>query len=152
MNTIISQLDSFNQIVSNIKKDGWSNLHVLADFDRTLTAGLINGIKTPSIIALLRDGNHLIPGYAEKAQALFDKYHPIEIDLKLPQNIKKSKMEQWWQEHNKLLIESGLKFSDLEDVAQNNDLKFREGVLEFLDFLFLLINNFKIFYNNVCLI
>lgn len=93
MNIIIADQEKFNQIKINIKKAGLAKLHILADFDRTLTVGLINGIKTPSIIALLRDGNHLIPGYAEKAQALFDKHHPIEIDLKLSQNIKKNKME-----------------------------------------------------------
>lgn len=67
-------------IKKQIQVGGYNNLHILADFDRTLTYGAIHGIKTPSIISMLRDGNYLSPEYAQKAHALFDKYNRIELD------------------------------------------------------------------------
>jgi HAD superfamily hydrolase (TIGR01544 family) len=116
--------------MKDIKKE---DLYVISDFDRTLSKGIINGKKVPSIMSLLRDGKHLNEGYAEKAKALFEKYHPMEKNLSLPLEERKKYMKKWWEEHNNLLIESGLKFSDLEDIANNGRIEFREGVLEFLD-------------------
>jgi len=135
MNIIIPQKKNLEKIKAQIKKAGYQNLHILADFDRTLTYGEFNGIKTPSLMSMLRDGNHLTEGYAAKAQALFEKYHPMEVDPKIPLQQKKKVMREWWETHNELLIKSGLSKSDLEDIVKNGHLKFREGVSEFLDFL-----------------
>lgn len=135
MKTIIVNLKNLEKIKAQIKKGGYENLHVLSDFDRTLTYGAIGGVKTPSIISMLRDGNHLTEDYSVKAHALFDKYHPIEIDPKISLSKKKKAMQEWWTNHNKLLVESGLSKSDLEDIVKKGHVKFREGVPEFLDFL-----------------
>ena len=135
MEIIIPNQEKFETIKSKIREAGFEKLHVLADFDRTLTYGVIDGKETPSIISLLRDGNHLTEGYAEKAHALFDKYSVIENKLELPLEERKLAMQEWWERHNKLLTESGLEKSDLEDIVTNGHLKFREGLLEFLDFL-----------------
>lgn len=135
MEIIIPNKEKFEKIKVEMKEAGFDKLHVLADFDRTLTYGVIDGKKTPSIISLLRDGNHLTEGYAEKAHALFDKYSVMENDLALSLEERKAAMQEWWGSHNKLLTESGLEKSDLEDIVNNGHLKFREGVLAFLDFL-----------------
>ena len=49
----------FNEKKQAIKSAGKDACYVISDFDRTLTYGTFNGKKTPSIISLLRDGNHL---------------------------------------------------------------------------------------------
>ena len=135
MKTIIPNPENLERLKAQIKKTGYQNLHILSDFDRTFTYGTVDGVKVPSIISMLRDGHHLVAGYAEKAHALFDKYNPIEVDPNIPLAEKKRAMQEWWEIHDKLLIESGLSKSDLEDVAKNGHVKFREGVPEFLDFL-----------------
>lgn len=135
MKIIIPNPKNLEKLKSQIKEKGYQNLHILSDFDRTLTYGTVNGIKTPSIISMLRDGNHLTEDYAKKAHALFDKYHPIEADPKIPLQEKKRAMQEWWETHNRLLIGSGLSKLDLEDIVKNGHIKFREGIPEFLDFL-----------------
>jgi len=115
--------------------DGANGLHFLSDFDGTLTYGTIDGVKTPSIISMLRDGKHLTEDYAAKAHALFDHYHPIELDLSISINEKKTAMRQWWDKHDRLLIESGLSKNDLADIVANGHLKFRDGAMEFLTLL-----------------
>jgi 5'-nucleotidase len=118
-----------------LKRGGLNNLHVLSDFDRTLTYGAIGGIKTPSIISMLRDGKHLTDEYAAAAHALFEKYHPIEVDPSISLAEKKVAMAEWWRAHNELLVQSGLTKTDLEDIVANGHVRFRAGVPEFLDFL-----------------
>ena len=135
MKIIIPNPKNLEQLKKQIKKQGYQNLHILSDFDRTLTYGSVDGVKTPSIISMLRDGNHLTEGYAEKAHALFDKYHPIEIDQNINLDEKKKLMKEWWEKHNKLLIESNLSKSDLEDIVVNGNVKFRKGITEFLDYI-----------------
>ena len=123
------------EIIKKIIAGGASNLHLLADFDRTLTYGTLNGVRTPSVIALLRDGKHLTPDYAVKAHALFDKYHAYEVDDSLSKEERKAYMQEWWDVHNQLLIDSGLSLKDYEDIVQSGKIKFREGIVGFLNLL-----------------
>ena len=132
MNKLISNHEEVEKKINNIKKSGSELLHVLADFDRTLTYWTVDGIKTPSIISMLRDGNHLTEDYADKAHALFNKYHAIEIDPTIPLDEKKLAMQEWRETHNKLLIKSWLSIEDLRDIASNRQVKFRDGMDYFL--------------------
>jgi 5'-nucleotidase len=77
---IISNPEKLEKIKKLISRDGAENFFIVSDFDRTLTTAFVNGKNTPSLLSILRDGNYLTPGYAEKAHALYNKYHPIEID------------------------------------------------------------------------
>lgn len=116
------------------KRGGLDKIHILSDFDGTLTYGKIDGHKSPSIISMLRDGKHLSEEYSRQAHALYDKYHVFEHDLGLPLEERKRLMSEWWATHNKLLIESGLSKADLQDIADNDQVRFRDGVGDFLDF------------------
>ncbi len=119
-----------------IREKEFNSFHVLADFDRTLTLAKQNGHRMPSVIAILReDEKYLGKDYKEKAEKLFLKYHPIEINPNIDRNEKKKEMEKWWREHFRLLSESGLKKKDLEDVVFSGKIRLREGVLKFIDFL-----------------
>ncbi|KKR49162.1 MAG: hypothetical protein UT86_C0001G0134 [Candidatus Magasanikbacteria bacterium GW2011_GWC2_40_17] len=136
MSSLIPYPKKLKKLLFQIKEDGFKNLYILCDFDRTLTYGSVDGVKTPSIISMLRDGQHLTKDYAPKAHALFNKYHPLETDPKISLAERKEAMQEWWEKHNKLLIESGLSRADLEDIVKKGSIKFRKGVPIFLDFLF----------------
>lgn len=131
-NIVIKDEDYLKKIMSEFKSDGIDNLHVLADFDRTLTTAFVDGISVPSLISILRDGNYLTPDYAEKAHALFNKYHPIEIDMNISRAEKEKAMNAWWHEHAKLLIDSKLKKSDIDKAVTSGKIKLRDGFDEFL--------------------
>ncbi len=128
----IKNLKLFEQKKEAIRQAGKGAFYVIADFDKTLTYGTFNGKKIPSIIALLRDGNHLTEDYAPKAHALFNHYHAIEHDSSLSLDYRESQMQEWWEKHNQLLIDSKLRFADIEDIAQNGDLQLRSAVPSFL--------------------
>ncbi len=135
MEVIIKDKENFEKIKEKIAEEGINKLHVLSDFDRTLTYAYVNGEKVPSLISILRNGNYLTLDYAEKAHALFNRYHPIEIDPNIPLEEKKKAMHEWWKRHFDLLIKCGLTKKDIEDVVKSSKVKFREGALEFIDLL-----------------
>ncbi len=45
-------------------------------------------------------------------------------------------MKEWWEKHIKLLINSGLSKADLEDIISNGYAKLRDGIKEFMEFLY----------------
>ena len=133
---IYSNERELERIKRLITDNGIDNFHVVADFDRTLTKAFVEGEKFHSLIAILRDGSYLTKDYAEKAHALFGKYHPIEIETEISANDKKREMRKWWIEHADLLVKSGLNKKDVENVAKSKKIRFRDGTLEFIDFLY----------------
>ena len=135
MEIIIKNPEKVKSIKGNIKNDGADNLHILSDFDRTLTYGVINGVKTPSIISMLRDGNHLSEYYAKKASEFYKFYSPQEKYEGFSLTQRKEVMTEWWETHNKLLIEEGLSLADLKDIVENGHVRFRESVDSFLTIL-----------------
>lgn len=136
---IISNKEEFEKKKRDFIEGGKDNLHILSDFDRTLTRAFYKGHKTGSIISRLRDGPYLGEDYAKRAHELFDKYHPIEIDSNLGSQEKNKLMYEWWKAHKELLIEKGLNKEILEksikDMIQSDNLIFREGVDSFLKIL-----------------
>ncbi|MFC1666114.1 hypothetical protein ACFLZF_00150 [Nanoarchaeota archaeon] len=133
-NIIISNPEKLKEKKKKIIKSGANNFHIIADFDKTLTHTFADGNKVQSIIAVLRNKNYLTPDYSSKAHALFDKYHPIEIDPNISIKEKSNAMQNWWKEHSELLIKSGLNISDLKNLINENEIQIRKYVLEFIDF------------------
>lgn len=134
-NIIISNQKNLERTIELISRDGAKNLHILSDFDKTLTKAFIEWQEVHSIIAQIREGNYLTPDYSSRAHALFDKYHPIEIDSKTPLKEKKKAMHEWWDTHFKLLAECGLDKKVMGEIVRKRKLRFREGALEFIDLL-----------------
>lgn len=134
-NVVISNPERFEQVKKEIIEDGIENVHILADFDKTLTKQFVGGKEVPSLISVLRDHNYLTPDYPEKAHMLFNRYHAIEIDSNIPKEEKIKAMHEWWTKHYELLIKSKFNKKDVASAVESGHVEFREGVLEFFDFL-----------------
>jgi len=134
-NIVISNPKDFEEKKKKILEAGKQNLHVLADFDRTLTKAFVNGRKVSGAMAELRTGNYMGEEYSRKAKELAEKYYPIEINPNIPMREKMDAMEEWWTLHFKLLIKSGLKKEYIDQIVNSGRIQFREGVAGFLDFL-----------------
>ncbi len=134
-NIIIPNPKHLEETIQKMKKDGPDKIHVLSDFDRTLTMSSVNGIRIPSIIALIREGNYLSQDYVKKAYELYDIYHPIENNTKIPKKEKNIKMIEWWKKHFALLIKSGMNKDVAKDIILKKKIPFRTGAFELFDFL-----------------
>lgn len=135
MSLIISHPEDYATLTAKFRKDGAKKFHVVADFDKTLTSPFVNGVAVPSVISLLRDRGYISPDYSEKAKALANHYHAIEVDLKIPEEKRREAMQEWWTKHFDLLIQSGLNKKHLERIVNEEGLEFRKGALEFLDLM-----------------
>jgi hypothetical protein len=83
---------------------GADQLHIIADFDRSITKAFVNGIYKSSLISVLYTEWYLSKEYQQAAQTLFEKYHPIEVDESIPLAKRKQHMQTWRVEHKQLLI------------------------------------------------
>jgi cytosolic 5'-nucleotidase 3 len=133
-NTVISN-KNLEKIKQAFIKDGASSIHIISDFDATLTYRFVDNEKVPSIISILRNEGYLTKDYPQKAHALFNKYHPLEISLKLSQTKKKKDMLEWWTKHYELLIKSKLHLKDIHKAVKSNTIKLRKGAPELLELL-----------------
>ena len=132
---IYSNKEKFNQILEKIKSDWFDNLHILADFDKTLTKAFSAWKKRPSLISVLRSEGYLSEEYSRKAYELYDYYNPIEIDPKIDIEIKKQEMTIWWNKHLELLVASGLHKKDIQSIIDSRLIELRDWVKDFLRFL-----------------
>lgn len=112
-NVFISNLKKFKRVQNEIVEDGLGSIHILADFNKTLTKQFVGGKEASSLISVLRDHDYLTPDYPERAHALFDKYHAIKIDPNIPKEEKIKVMHELWTKHYELLIESRLNKRDV---------------------------------------
>lgn len=133
--TIISNKNHYLDILSKIKKEWLEKLHILADFDGTLTKAFFAWKLRPSLISVLRSEWYLWEEYSKKAYKLFNYYNPIEINPNIPLNEKKKEMMIWWNKHLDLLIHSNLHKDDIEKVISSWVIEFRPWVKRFLKFL-----------------
>ena len=135
-NIFIENQESYDAIVDTIRLEWADNVHVLADFDKTLTKAFVQGKSSPSLIALLRNDKTILwEAYAKKAHALYDHYNKIEEDPALSTEEKIPFMTEWWQKHQDLLVKSGLTKQHIEDAINSGYLYFREGIETFLSIL-----------------
>ena len=134
-NVLIKDPEALKKKIAIIKADGAEELHIVSDFDRSLTKGKAEGQKIHTAIAQIRQGGYLTPDYAPKAFALFDKYHAYEISEDLSLQEKNAKMLEWWSTHIKLLVDSGMNKNVIDDIIKKKAIKLREGTLHFLDII-----------------
>lgn len=130
MGIIIRDAAAIKEKRASLSRD---KVHVLADFDKTLTRAFYNGAQYQSTIALVRDGEYLSPEYVQMSKALFAKYHPLEIDNTLTLEERSRAMEQWWAQHWELMIASGLNRGIIEDIVKKGVIRARDGLAELID-------------------
>lgn len=132
---IIKNKDILNKKILELKRSGKEDLHIIADFDKTITKAFIDGKKFQSTIALVRQDNYLGEEYIGKAHQLFDKYHPYEVDNTLALDEKNKMMNEWWAKHLELMIKSGLNKKVILDIVNKKSIKLRDGTKELLETL-----------------
>jgi 5'-nucleotidase len=134
-NVIISNPEKFARLKETLRAGGASMLHVVADFDKTLTMGVWKGEKRFSLIELIRKYYYLPPGYVEEAYGLADTYRPWENDLSLTLEERKKRMVEWWSTHVKVMSKYGLSREIVEKIIHEQEMGPRDGLSTFLDTL-----------------
>ena len=127
--------DWYKDFQDNFIEWGYDNLHILADFDRTLTKNFVDGEEKPSLVSVLRREWILWEDYSKQAYDLFNYYHPFEISHTLSSWEKKKYMDEWWHKHMQLLVDTWIQKSDISEALSLWKVEFRDGIKIFLEFL-----------------
>ncbi|MBM3282078.1 MAG: hypothetical protein FJY86_01915 [Candidatus Diapherotrites archaeon] len=135
-NIIISNSSAYQKLVATLREGGPSQLHVVADFDKTLTMGTWKGEKRFSLIELIRKYRYLPEGYVTEAYGLSDTFRPWENDLSLSLEERRSRMMEWWSTHVKVMSKYGLSREIVEKIIREQEMGPRAGLSTFLDTLF----------------
>ncbi|MFA6269111.1 MAG: hypothetical protein WC652_04810 [archaeon] len=114
---IITNLRVLEEKKKSFRLGGAEKLQILSDFDRTLTVAYVNGKKSNTSFARIREGNVLPQEYVNKAQTLFEKYYPIEQDHSIAKEKKVREMVKWFREHLQLMVDYGLTREILKKIA-----------------------------------
>ena len=142
-NVIIVDEKELKTKIDKIAKAGKDKLLIVADFGRTFTKCFVNGEKISTSFAQIREKPYLGEEYQKKANELFNKYHPIEIDPNLDLEEKIPTLTKWWKEHLELMVKYGLTRNIIVDnIVMKNLVPLREG---FNEFIYALNNNIKVF-------
>ncbi|CAM0875693.1 unnamed protein product [Alopecurus aequalis] len=130
--SVVADADALARKVAAIRAAGAAKLQVIADFDGTLTRYWYDGSRGQTSHGLLRQGNE---EFDAKREALFEHYHPIEINPDIPLPEKAKLMEEWWGKTHGLLIEGGLTQEAIKKSVADAVIAFRDGVVELFEFL-----------------
>jgi len=105
------------------------SIHVLTDFDRTITAG-----ASESSWSVLSKSNLVSKEYVKERQDLYNYYRPIEIDESMDFEEKNKLMTEWWHKHINLFIKYKLSEDVIKEASNNlRVMSFRKGAKEFLE-------------------
>lgn len=115
--------------IERIKDWNDDSIHILTDFDRTITMG-----SSDSSWSILSKSDLVPREYVKERQELYEYYRPIEIDETLDYETKNKLMSEWWNKHINLFIKYKLSENVVNDAAKNlRVMAFRDGAKEFLE-------------------
>ncbi len=134
-NIIISDQDNYENILNKLISWWKKSLHVLSDFDRTLTQAFSDGKYRASLISVLYEEGHLSKEYQKTAQWFAAKYRPIELDNAISIEDKKSAMEEWRTKHKLLLIKEWITKQNIYEAMKSQNINLREWSKNFFDIL-----------------
>lgn len=127
---IISNPKEFERKKKLFISVGAKELHIVSDFDKTLSKAFDRKKRMHSIIAQIREGKYLSNEYTQKSYELHAKYYPIELSDTIPLEEKKNKMIEWWSTHIKFIAANGMNRKIVNDIAKNKII-LRNGTIDF---------------------
>jgi len=124
---VVPDKNTLQQKLERIKQGGYSNLQVIADFDRTITHAKVNGKMGASCHGVIESLSSLTPEYKAATGALFDKYFPIETCATRTREDKIPLMYEWYTQAHNLLLQEHFTEENIADAVREANLALREG-------------------------
>jgi len=131
-NIIISDKENLEKKKEDFRKEGKDKIHVVTDFDRTLTKDFVDGMKSSTSWAQFRNQHIFDEDYYKKAHEMFDYYRPFEVSRIMSFEEKNKKMKEWWEKHLSLLVEKGITKQIIKEVVERGRIILRKGAKKFL--------------------
>lgn len=133
---IVSNVEVTAKKVDKILLDGLNNLHIICDFDATMTRYYKNKDRkerNPGSHLILSSSSRLTDEFKEETKLLLEKYYPIEINPKLTKEQKIPYMVEWWNKAHELLIKQQINIDDFATMVDETPVEMRSGLKELID-------------------
>ncbi|KAI9224538.1 pyrimidine 5'-nucleotidase-domain-containing protein [Blastocladiella britannica] len=108
--------------------DGAKHLHIISDFDMTMTKYWVNGQRGPSSHHVVMASERVSQTLKDESDALYKKYYPIEINPMLGHDEKYAAMEMWWRTAHDVMVREGINESDLQYMVTETPMTWRGGI------------------------
>lgn len=115
------------ELISLLVKGGYSKLQVISDFDHTISRVHFNGAMCDTTYGILDSGPYTPEENRIKANLLFQKYYPIEVDPHLTRAEKTLHMVEWYTQSRNLMTTSGIKKGDITAMVRASNALLRDG-------------------------
>ncbi|KAM9837205.1 7-methylguanosine phosphate-specific 5'-nucleotidase-like [Aulostomus maculatus] len=123
------------ETIQAMQRAGVGRLHVISDFDMTLTRFAYNGKRVPTTHNILDNRLLVDEECARSMRELLNTYYPIEIDASLTTEEKLPLMVEWWTKVHQLLIQQGIRKDMLAQAVKESGSMLRDGHKVFFDCL-----------------
>ncbi|ORY80441.1 pyrimidine 5'-nucleotidase-domain-containing protein [Protomyces lactucae-debilis] len=112
-----------------------ASLHVVADFDMTLTKHWNALERNISSHGVLERGEHVNKEFAIHTRQLYHHYYSYEISTSIGHEEKTKLMIEWWTKAHEAMIAEGFTRRSIERQARDANMQFRAGVKQLIDLL-----------------
>ncbi|KAI7866752.1 pyrimidine 5'-nucleotidase-domain-containing protein [Spinellus fusiger] len=127
----INDKESFKTKASKILKDGSEGIHVICDFDMTMSRYWVRNQQTDALER--NSSSHNIPAkyskidpkYSVEAKKVSETFYAIEIHPNMTHEEKTPFMIQWWEEAHRLMIAQNLTEEDIKAMVKEARLELR---------------------------
>ena len=132
-NVFIKHPDVVQKKLQQLDKDTVDHLHIITDFDMTLTKYWSNGKRSTSSHGVLEGSRKMKESSGkESLTLLYQHYYPIEISATIPYKDKFKAMEEWWMKAHEIIVNTKLTHSDIKQMVNEMPVTFRPKLAEFL--------------------
>ncbi len=127
---IYSDKKDFLNKIENIKKDWIEKLHILTDFDRTLTKAFSSSEnKRWKLVSVFKENSlWFSKDFCKLEQEIYNKYYPLEKNPDLSLEKKNKYMVEWWTKIFELFISFWLTKEKIKNSVLNSKIDFRDWV------------------------
>ncbi|XP_061611592.1 7-methylguanosine phosphate-specific 5'-nucleotidase-like isoform X1 [Phyllopteryx taeniolatus] len=135
---LMRQRDRVEETLDAMQQAGAASLHVISDFDMTLTRFAHNGKRVPTTHNILDSRLLVDEECGKKMRELLNTYYPIEIDASRTVEEKLPFMVEWWTKVHHLLVEQKIRKDLLAPAVRESNAAtsmLRDGYRVFFDHL-----------------
>ncbi|KAJ3184289.1 hypothetical protein HDU87_005136 [Geranomyces variabilis] len=114
--------------LTSILADGKDNLHIISDFDMTISRYWVNGERNVGSHRVLSLSSRVPEEFTAKSNAIYRKYYPMEISQTLSHTEKVQAMVEWWTTQHDLILDLKLTKDELNSMADETHVILRDGL------------------------
>jgi len=131
-NVEIKNLENVEEKLSKIINDGKDSVHLISDFDMTITKYWYNGTRSPSSHDILTRSSKVSETYRKTCEDLKEKFYPIEINPELTTEEKFPYMVEWWEKADQAILDEKIHKDTIAHMCRETPVVYRAGIKDVL--------------------